>query len=224
MTLQNKLKYSAAAILGMALSTMALSTPSQAQSSDSAYIGTIFMTAGAWCPRGSAEANGQLLPISSNSSLFSVIGTAYGGDGRSTFGLPDLRGRAPIHAGMMNDGSAGYNQGQMGGRATTVLTSANLPTHIHNIPPHTHTAKLLADTDLPSTNSPQGAALTQFPNNVYSATAPGAATMSSGSIEVQPNVEGQTFGTGGNQAFDIRGPYNTVRMCVVTDGLYPSRN
>ena len=87
-------------MLAAALGTVATSAPVQA--AESPYLGEIIMVGYTFCPRGWAEANGQLLSISQNTALFSLYGTTYGGDGRTTFALPDLRGRAPIHVGDRN--------------------------------------------------------------------------------------------------------------------------
>lgn len=86
--------------LAAAIGTVATGAPVQA--AESPYIGEIIMVGYTFCPRGWAEANGQLLSISQNTALFSLYGTTYGGDGRTTFALPDLRGRAPIHVGDRN--------------------------------------------------------------------------------------------------------------------------
>ena len=83
-------------VAGLALGAMACGTAAQAQED---YIGEVFMTGANFCPRGTAEANGQLLPIAQNSALFSLLGTMYGGDGRTTFALPDLRAGVPVHSG-----------------------------------------------------------------------------------------------------------------------------
>ena len=92
-------------------------------------------------PRGWAFCDGQLLPINQNQSLFSLLGTTYGGDGRTTFALPDLRSRAPIHEG------DGYSLGQRGGQETTVLTVAQMPNHTHT---------LRAQSGLGTTDEPDG--------------------------------------------------------------------
>ena len=97
------------------------------------FIGEIRMFAGNFAPRGWAFCDGQLLPISQNTALFSILGTTYGGDGRTTFGLPDLRGRVPVHAGR-GPGLSDIRLGQKGGAETSTLTVANMPNHNHDIP------------------------------------------------------------------------------------------
>lgn len=110
------------------LALMSMSSPAQAQAER--YIAEIFTTGANFCPRGTAELNGQLLPISSNSALFSLLGTTYGGDGRTTFGLPDMRGRSAVHEGN-GPGLSNVRLGQKGGTETISLKSttlANKPT------------------------------------------------------------------------------------------------
>lgn len=87
------------AILAVGLSVAALSSASEASCSNESHLGAVCMTASTFCPRGTAEAKGQLLPISQNAALFSLLGTRFGGDGRNTFSLPDLQTAAPISAG-----------------------------------------------------------------------------------------------------------------------------
>ena len=90
-------------------------------------LGQILMFAGGYTPKGWAICNGQTLPISQYQALFSILGVTYGGDGRTTFGLPDFRGRLPVHAG------AGINFGERGGEAANTLTVAQLPVHTHPV-------------------------------------------------------------------------------------------
>ncbi len=94
------------------------------------FIGMIMLFAGNFAPKGWAFCNGQLLSIAQNSALFSILGTTYGGDGKTTFALPDLRGRAPIHWGQ-GPGLRNYQLGEHGGAETVSLTAANLPPHTH---------------------------------------------------------------------------------------------
>ncbi|WP_375579649.1 tail fiber protein [Marivirga tractuosa] len=96
------------------------------------FLAEVMIFAGNFAPRGWAFCNGQLLPISSYSAVFSLVGTTYGGDGRTTFALPDLRGRAPIHFGS-GPGLSSKTLGQKGGQETTTLTTNQMPSHTHNI-------------------------------------------------------------------------------------------
>ncbi|RVU31640.1 phage tail protein [Neptunomonas marina] len=96
------------------------------------YVGEIRMFAGNFAPRGWAFCDGQLLAVSQNDALFSLLGTIYGGDGRTTFGLPDLRGRAPIHAGQ-GSGLTNRTLGGSGGRENVYITANQLPPHSHSL-------------------------------------------------------------------------------------------
>jgi microcystin-dependent protein len=100
--------------------------------SQNSYTGEIRMIGFNFAPVGWALCEGQILPISSNTPLFSILGTTYGGDGKTTFALPDLRGRAPIHSGQGN-GLSNVDLGQASGASTVTLTTQNLPSHNHLI-------------------------------------------------------------------------------------------
>src|SRR5690242_21043268 len=95
------------------------------------YVGEIRMFAGNFAPAGWAFCEGQLLPISENQTLFQLIGTTYGGDGQSTFALPDLRGRVPIHQGTDSANGTSFAIGETGGVETVTLTTAQIPVHTH---------------------------------------------------------------------------------------------
>nr|WP_245228645.1 tail fiber protein [Pontixanthobacter sp. CEM42] len=164
-----------------------------------------------FCPRGWGEANGSLQAISSNSALFSLLGTTYGGDGRTTFALPDLRGRSSIGVGT-GPGLSSIQWGQRGGSETMVLTNANLPAH-------NHTGNLHAENTANSnTGNPANAAVARSTLQIYSnTTAPNAAvTFAPGTVT--------TNNTGGGQSFPLRDPYLGMYKCVALFGIYPSRN
>ena len=107
------------------------------------FLGEVRIVGFNFAPRGWAFCDGDILPISVNQALYSLLGTMYGGDGRTTFALPDLRGRAPIHEGYGGGGS--YNQGQIGGAETHVLNTAEMPSHAHGATLH-----YPAETDTPT--------------------------------------------------------------------------
>ncbi|MGR3318795.1 MAG: phage tail protein [Candidatus Anammoxibacter sp.] len=127
--------------------TVAWSTPALCQSDP--FIGQISMFGGNFAPRGWALCNGQVMSISENQALFSILGNTYGGDGRTTFGLPDLRGRAAIHAGA-GPGLTRRILGSMGGTEINTLQENQMPTH-------NHTANSNATTTVKGTNSPANA-------------------------------------------------------------------
>lgn len=173
-------------------------------------LGEIMMFAGNFAPRGWAFCDGQLLPIAQNDALFSLLGTIYGGDGRTTFALPDLRGRAPIHAGN-GPGLSNYQLGWRGGAETNTLTSAQMPPHNH---------ALRASTTPPNqgdaTNGilPSGEVLRNGqPEELYTSATPDT-TMNSNSIAQ----------SGGGQAFNNLSPYLTINFCIALQGVFPSRS
>jgi len=176
------------------------------------FIGQITMFAGNFAPRSWAFCDGQLLQISGNSALFSILGTTYGGDGRTTFGLPDLRGRVPIHDGSgSGPGLPSYNLGQKGGQTNVTLTESNLPSHGHA----PGTIKLRATASPADTADPTGHALAMAPAYKGEAT---TVDMSSDSIV------GQTANTGSSQSFNNMPPYQVINYIIALVGVFPSRN
>lgn len=153
-------------------------------------------------PRGWALCNGQILPISQNTALFSLLGTTFGGDGRTTFALPNLQGRFAIGAGQ-GPGLSFIQLGQVGGSESAQLT-------IQQMPAHTHAATVAANSfDGEVSNPTQGSISSK--NNGFSPTANG----SLGGVNVSPQ--------GGSQPFGIRNPYLGVNFCIALQGIYPSR-
>lgn len=178
------------------------------------FIGMIVQFGGNFAPRGWALCDGQLLPISDNtndnSALFSILGTAYGGDGRTTFGLPDLRGRAAKHAGN-GPGLSNYSLGQKGGRESVMLTQNELPSH-------THACQVNADNGLGNKSSPNNKvwAADDTAERIYSNNPTTDAVMRSDAVVAEP--------TGNSQPFEIMGPYQCVNFIIALQGIYPSRN
>jgi microcystin-dependent protein len=163
-------------------------------------LGQIIIFAGNFAPRGWALCDGQLLPISQNTALFSLLGTTYGGDGRTTFALPDLRGRVPIHAGQ-GPGLSNYALGARGGSESTTLTTNNLPAHSH---------PLLATSTGQADDSPAGNVLAQA--DIYAA---GPTNVTLGT-SVGP--------VGENQPLPNLQPYTCINAIIALEGVYPSRN
>jgi len=174
-----------------------------------AMLGEIRMFAGTFAPRGWALCDGQLLPISQNSALFSILGTTYGGDGRTTFALPDLRGRAPIHAGS-GPGLITKRLGQKGGEENVTLNILQI--HSHN---HSATLTLNADSTVATSDKPEN----MFPARNAAATPQygdtANTTLAAGSVSVA--------NTGGNQAHNNMQPYTTIHFIIATQGFFPSR-
>ena len=151
-----------------------------------------------FAPRGWAFCDGQILPINQNQSLYSLLGTTYGGDGRTSFALPDLRGRTPIHEG------DGHGLGQKGGVETVTLTDAEIAAH-------THQAK--ASSIVGDNPTPTGRVLAQF----AAYRDPEAATMTA-------LRSGTVTNAGGGQAHNNMQPFLTLSFVIALQGLFPSRN
>lgn len=190
-------------ILGLLLIT-AFSFSNSATAQE-AMIGEVKMFAGNFAPRGWALCNGQLLQISQNSALFSILGTTYGGDGRTTFALPDLRGRVAVHSGTGN-GLVRKQLGQIGGEENVNITIKNLPSHTHAI----KAVAEVGDEGLPNGNLP---ASNSSANKSYS-------TLSSNATMNKSMVEN----TGANLPVNNMQPYLTVNYIICLQGIYPSRN
>lgn len=194
------------AALALAAMLLAPAFTPPAQASDR-FIGAIVMFAGNFAPRNFAFCDGQLLPIASNTALFSIVGTMYGGDGRTTLGLPDLRGRAAIHAGQ-GPGLSDVRIGAKRGAESVVLSQANLPSH-------THSGAFKADVDRGGSDTPTG--------NVI-AVRSRARQYNSAAPDVQMSSTPTLANTGGSQPTATRDPYLAVNFCIALVGLYPSRN
>jgi microcystin-dependent protein len=169
------------------------------------FVGEIRMFGGNFAPRGFAFCNGQLLAVASNDALFSLLGTIYGGDGRTTFGLPDLRGRIPIHAGA-GPGLTPHGMGDTGGTETNSLSQEQLPDHTHT---------LVGTTNFASDNSPAG--------NLPAVTA-GADIYSTDGTTVTPMDSQMVGATGSSGAVGNLMPFTCVNFIIALSGVYPSRS
>lgn len=167
------------------------------------FIGEIRLFAGNFAPQGWAFCDGQLLSISGNDALFSLIGTIYGGDGQTTFALPDLRGRIPIHAGQ-GPGLGNYSLGQRSGVETVTLTT-------NQAPPHSH--QLRASGDTAGQRNPQNNLLGKSTNiDLYTGDTP--------DVGLAPAAIGSA---GGSQAHSNMMPYLGINFIIALFGIYPSR-
>lgn len=171
------------------------------------FIAQIMLFGGNFAPRGWAFCDGQLLPIAQYSALFSLLGTIYGGDGRTTFALPDLRGRAPIHHGS-GPGLQTYRQGEKGGIEQVTLLSTQMPNHTHSV---TTGAAAPVGRGQGETN-PTGAYWAD--NGSYSSQ---KNTLMAADAVVVGN-------TGGSQSHENRPPYLAVSYIIALEGIYPSRS
>jgi microcystin-dependent protein len=154
-----------------------------------------------YAPKGWALCNGQFLPINQNQALFSLLGTTYGGNGQTTFQLPNLQGRTPIHLG------GGHNLGEAGGAAAHTLSVNEIPTHTHVI------------------NASNNIAATPDPTNAYLAsTAAAVGPVYGGAAQLVAMSPLALTSTGGSQAHENRMPYLAVGFCIALQGVFPSQN
>lgn len=159
-----------------------------------------------FAPRGWATCNGQLLSISQNTALFSLVGTTYGGNGTSTFGLPNLQGSAVMHQGQ-GPGLSPHSIGEVGGQATVTLTQAQMPQHTHS---------LLAASAIGSSTSPSNAAFAVGANGT---------PMYTPASNVSGNMSAQALSTSGSgQAHNNRQPYLALNFVIALQGIFPARN
>ena len=194
----------------LAAATVAIAPAAPAQT---LQLGELILGGWTYCPRGTAETDGQLLQITSHTALFSLYGTFYGGDGRNSFGLPDLRGRIPMHFGQ-GPGLPHHHQGAKGGSPTTTQSAAQLASHSH-----AGTGTPAAANAVGTTASPAGAAPAGRPGlNLYAAAGAANAAMSAHSTALSINA------AGGGQPMTTQSPCLAIRYCVVQQGPFPSRN
>ena len=170
------------------------------------FIGQITMFAGNFAPRGWAKCDGQLMPISSNSALFSILGTTYGGDGRTTFALPDLRGRIAMHSGS-GPGLSDVSLGEKGGAERVQLGLSELPTHSHSV-------LVPCNPDDGTLSDPTNGVMASAQESIYSDNAEPGQFM-------DPN---STSDTGSGLPFSVRNPYLGILFIIALEGIYPSRN
>jgi microcystin-dependent protein len=170
-------------------------------------------------PRGWAKCDGQLLAISSYTALFSLLGTTFGGDGRTTFGLPDLRGRSMVHIGA-GPGLDTISWGEKGGKINESLTVQNMPSHDHtlingtaNVKVGTTAGTATSEADSGSNGLIDGGATDLFSENPTTANFIGAV-----------EISGKTSLTGGSLPFNIRNPFLGIEICIALNGIFPSRN
>jgi microcystin-dependent protein len=169
----------------------------------SPFIGEILIFAGNFAPRGYAFCNGQVLSISQNTALFSILGTTYGGNGQTNFALPNLQSRFPIHPGT-GQGLSTYGLGDQGGLETVVMSLGQMPTHGHLVNPATSA----------TTKNPAGAVPGFTAAGASYAAPPSGAPMHSSMISL----------TGGSQPHQNLPPYLALNFCIALEGIFPSRN
>ena len=172
------------------------------------YLGEVRMFAGTFAPRGWAFCDGQLLPIQQHVALFSILGTAYGGDGRITFGLPDLRDRSPVGAGY-GPGMGPISRGERLGSPSVTLLLSELPPHIHTVP----AVDAVGTSDNPSAAAWAQSGRGRARERLYARADSPAVAMASGVVA----------SNGGGQPHENRPPYLAVVFIIALQGIFPPR-
>ena len=171
------------------------------------FVGEIFMGGYNFAPRGYASCMGQLLPIAQNTALFSLLGTTYGGNGQTTFALPDFRGRVPVGMGQ-GPGLTNVDLGEVGGSETVTLTSTQIPAHTHAL----KGVSEAGDASLPTNAFPANSGAL---DKEYRAGTPATVVnMNAGAIGM----------AGGNQPHNNQPPYLGINIYIALEGIFPSRN
>jgi microcystin-dependent protein len=162
------------------------------------YLAEIRIMSFAFAPQGWAACDGQLLPINQNQALFALLGTTYGGNGQTTFALPNLQGRTPIHFG------SGHTLGEAGGEQAHTVSTGELPTHTH--------IAMASTVDTGGTDNPTG--------NVLGS----AATLYHAPASLTSINPGTITNVGGSQPHQNMQPFQTLTFCIALQGIFPSRN
>jgi microcystin-dependent protein len=168
------------------------------------FIGEIRIFGFNFAPRGWAFCNGQLLAIAQNTALFSLLGTTYGGNGQTTFALPNLQSRVPVHFGQ-GPGLSSYALGQEAGSESVTLIQNEIPAHVHTVSPS-------CSTDDPNAGSPKNNFPAAAGTPIYSNTSNAVMGVSNTSI------------VGGSQPHNNIQPYLALNFCIALQGIFPSRN
>jgi microcystin-dependent protein len=163
------------------------------------FLSEIKIMSFGFAPRGWAMCTGQLLPINQNQALFSLVGTTYGGDGRQTFGLPNLQGRTPMHVGN------GHVLGELGGEQAHTLNIAEIPTHTHSA----------FAANVPATSN--------APSSARMISQSAGANLYAGASNLQAMAPQALATVGGSQAHLNMQPYLTLNFCIALQGIFPSQ-
>ncbi|WP_353780092.1 tail fiber protein [Winogradskyella sp. 3972H.M.0a.05] len=188
------------------------------------YIGTIQAFAFSFAPRGWLPCNGQLLAIADYQALFSLLGTTYGGDGRTTFGLPDLRGHVAISQGAA-PGFTNWRLGQKGGTESNILNVAQLPPHGHQVTFDGQTVRATIETPASNRDGTTDETQGNIPANSANSYAPASSadtTLSTFSAPVRGTVD--TGNTGSSSPVNNMQPFLTINYCICIQGIYPPRD
>lgn len=160
------------------------------------FLGEVRMMSFGFPPKGWARCDGAMLPINQNQALFSLLGTNFGGNGQTTFGLPDLRGRVPLDTGR------GFTMGERGGEEAHTVTLGEMPTHTHTV----MASSLAADNPIPT--------IFAATNNAYGPPAAQVTTLAPAGVST----------TGGSQPHTNMQPYTVLSFCIALQGIFPSQN
>ena len=188
-----------------ALSLTSIATPAAAQASDP-FLGQIMCAAFNFAPRGWARLDGQLLPISSNTALFALLGTQYGGNGVTTFALPDMRGRVMMHNGQ-GPGLTNRDMGESAGTEQVTLSNAQLPAHTHTVTPQG------SPSDATLVSPANGVPSTKARTTLY---APGPGTVPMSPVLTSP--------AGSNSPVPVMQPYVVMNCFIAMQGVFPPRD
>jgi microcystin-dependent protein len=177
------------------------------------FLAEIIMFAGNFAPRGWAFCQGQILSIAQNTALFSLLGTTYGGNGQTTFALPDLRGRVPVGTGQ-GPGLPSVNLGEVSGEPTHTLIISEMPAHNHTTQTVTNASGGAGDSGAPTNNFPAASANR---DSIYASSSDGT--------HLNPNAVQVTVGiAGGSQPHNNMQPYLGMNYIIAIAGIFPSRN
>jgi microcystin-dependent protein len=201
------------------------------------FIGEIRMVGFNFAPRGWAFCQGQLVSIAQNTALFSLLGTLYGGNGQTTFGLPDLRGRSPVGMGQ-GPGLSTITQGEVGGTENVTLLSSQMPAHNHLVQPATATVAVSGPVAVPvSTTSanvgspanavPAAPSSGGRPFAIYNSAQSGSDTLAPFDVSLSgsANIPGNETGVAGSSMpAEIRNPYIGINFVIAMEGIFPSRS
>lgn len=196
-------------LLAFFLAAAAVWAPSASASEP--FVGEIRMFAGNFAPRAWSYCDGQLLAVSGNDALFSLLGTTYGGDGRTTFGLPDLRGRFAMHQGS-GPGLTLRRIGQSGGSERVTLAASQVPSHSHGV-----AVELRAQSGQGNQSGPEGNVWAYDRRDTQYSDQPPDVAMAAPEVTVDPHV-------GGGQSHENMPPFQAIHHIIALSGIYPSRH
>jgi microcystin-dependent protein len=190
------------------------------------FLGEIRMVGFNFEPKGWAYCNGQLMSIAQNSALFALLGTTFGGDGVTTFGLPDLRGRSPVGMGT-GPGLSTITQGEESGNENVTILQTQMPMHNHPLTGATAAVAIPVNITPGSSKTPSNTSVLSTTNDPVAGAEVDIYSAGPGTDSLAPfnaNVNGSTATAGGSQPLAIRNPYLGSNFVIALEGIFPSRN